>query len=105
MDEAASRIRMELDSKPEELDRIERRLIQLKIQRETVRKEKDAASVERLGIMDREIEAKEREFSDLNEVWKSEKAAVSGQTAIKEEIEAAEHDLEAAGASTGACRS
>jgi ATP-dependent Clp protease ATP-binding subunit ClpB len=96
MDEAASRIRMEIDSKPEEMDRKERRLIQLKIQREALKKEKDAESKQRLKDLEGEIESLEREFSDLEEVWKSEKAALTGATKIKEEIEAAKLELEAA---------
>ncbi|HET9835492.1 MAG TPA: ATP-dependent chaperone ClpB, partial [Rhodanobacteraceae bacterium] len=96
MDEAASRIRMEIDSKPEELDRMERRLIQLKIQREALKKEKDPESQKRLADLEADIEKLEREFSDLNEVWKSEKAAVSGTTRLKEQIEAARLELEAA---------
>jgi len=96
MDEAASRIRMEIDSKPEELDRLERRLIQLKIQREALKKEKDKESQQRLADLETDIAKLEREFSDLNEVWKAEKAAVQGTTKIKEEIEAARAELEAA---------
>jgi ATP-dependent Clp protease ATP-binding subunit ClpB len=96
MDEAASRIRMEIDSKPEELDRMERRLIQLKIQREALKKEKDEESKKRLADLESDIERMEREFSDLNEVWKSEKAAVHGTTKVKEQIEAARLELEAA---------
>ncbi len=96
MDEAASRIRMEIDSKPEELDRLERRLIQLKIQREMLKKEKDEASRKRLADLEADIEGLEREFSDLNEVWKSEKAALQGATRIKEQIEQARVELEAA---------
>ena len=96
MDEAASRIRMEIDSKPEELDRRERRLIQLKIQREALRKETDAASKQRLKDLEGEIEKLEREFSDLEEIWKSEKAAVTGTTKIKEQIEQAKQELESA---------
>ena len=96
MDEAASRIRMEIDSKPEELDRLERRLIQLKIQREMLKKEKDEASRKRLADLEADIEGLEREFSDLNEVWKSEKAALQGATKIKEQIEQARVELEAA---------
>ena len=96
MDEAASRIRMEIDSKPEELDRLERRLIQLKIQREMLRKETDEASKKRLADLEADIEKQEREFSDLNEVWKSEKALLQGATKIKEQIEQARVDLEAA---------
>ncbi|MCY7418611.1 MAG: AAA family ATPase, partial [Chloroflexi bacterium] len=96
MDEAASRIRMEIDSKPEELDRKERRLIQLKIQREMLKKEKDSESQKRLADLEADIETLEREFSDLNEVWKSEKAALQGSTRIKEQIEQARLELEAA---------
>ncbi len=96
MDEAASRIRMEIDSKPEELDRKERRLIQLKIQREMLKKEKDDESKKRLADLEADIESLEREFSDLNEVWKSEKAALQGATKVKEQIEQAKLELEAA---------
>jgi ATP-dependent Clp protease ATP-binding subunit ClpB len=96
MDEAASRIRMEIDSKPEELDRLERRLIQLKIQREMLKKETDEASKKRLADLDTDISKQEREFSDLNEIWKSEKAALQGATKIKEQIEQARVELEAA---------
>ncbi|WP_242110538.1 ATP-dependent chaperone ClpB [Luteimonas aquatica] len=96
MDEAASRIRMEIDSKPEELDRKERRLIQLKIQREALKKEKDDASKQRLADLEKEIESLEREYNDLEEVWKAEKATLQGATRIKEQIEQAKLDLEAA---------
>ncbi|WP_062534520.1 ATP-dependent chaperone ClpB [Mizugakiibacter sediminis] len=96
MDEAASRIRMEIDSKPEELDRLERRLIQLKIQREALKKEKDEESQKRLADLEADIAKLEREFADLNEVWKSEKATLQGATRIKEQIEAARLELEAA---------
>ena len=96
MDEAASRIRMEIDSKPEELDRLERRLIQLKIQREMLKKEKDDASQKRLADLETEIDSLGREFSDLDEIWKAEKAALQGATKIKEQIEQAKLDLEAA---------
>ncbi|MGN6322553.1 MAG: ATP-dependent chaperone ClpB [Dyella sp.] len=96
IDEAASRIRMEIDSKPEELDRLERRLIQLKIQREMLKKETDEASKKRLADLDNDIAKLEREFSDLNEVWKSEKAALQGATKVKEQIEQARVELEAA---------
>jgi ATP-dependent Clp protease ATP-binding subunit ClpB len=96
MDEAASRIRMEIDSKPEELDRKERRLIQLKIQREALKKEKDEASKQRLADLETEIAVLEREFNDLEEIWKAEKAAVQGATKVKEQIEAAKIELEAA---------
>jgi ATP-dependent Clp protease ATP-binding subunit ClpB len=96
MDEAASRIRMEIDSKPEEMDRKERRLIQLKIQREALKKEKDAESKQRLADLETEIDALEREYGDLEEVWKAEKATLQGATKIKEQIEAARLELEAA---------
>ncbi|HEV7490805.1 MAG TPA: ATP-dependent chaperone ClpB [Rhodanobacteraceae bacterium] len=96
MDEAASRIRMEIDSKPEELDRKERRLIQLKIQREALKKEKDSESKQRLADLEKEIAVLERDYSDLEEVWKSEKATLQGATKIKEQIEAAKLELEAA---------
>ncbi|MGH8086191.1 MAG: ATP-dependent chaperone ClpB [Lysobacter sp.] len=96
MDEAASRIRMEIDSKPEELDRKERRLIQLKIQREALKKEKDAESKKRLADLQAEIDTLEREFNDLEEIWKAEKATLQGATRIKEQIEAAKLELEAA---------
>ena len=96
IDEAASRIRMEIDSKPEELDRLERRLIQLKIQREMLKKETDEASKKRLADLDSDIANLEREFSDLNEVWKSEKAALQGATKVKEQIEQARVELEGA---------
>ncbi|QOY63101.1 ATP-dependent chaperone ClpB [Lysobacter sp. H21R4] len=96
MDEAASRIRMEIDSKPEELDRKERRLIQLKIQREALKKEKDDASKQRLADLQAEIDVLEREFNDLEEVWKAEKAMLQGATKIKEQIETAKLELEGA---------
>ena len=96
MDEAASRIRMEIDSKPEEMDRKERRLIQLKIQREALKKEKDKESKQRLADLETEIDKLEREFSDLEEIWKSEKAALTGVTRVKEQIEQAKLELEAA---------
>ncbi len=96
MDEAASRIRMEIDSKPEEMDRKERRLIQLKIQREALKKEKDAESKQRLADLQAQIEVLEREFNDLEEVWKAEKATLQGATKLKEQIEQAKLDLEAA---------
>ncbi|WP_141455725.1 ATP-dependent chaperone ClpB [Pseudoxanthomonas sp. z9] len=96
MDEAASRIRMEIDSKPEEMDRMERRLIQLKIQREALKKEKDAQSKQRLADLESEIDSLQKEFSDLEEIWKAEKATLTGATKIKEQIERAKLDLEAA---------
>jgi len=96
MDEAASRIRMEIDSKPEELDRKERRLIQLKIQREALKKEKDPESKQRLADLETEIARLEREFNDLEEIWKAEKATLQGATKIKEQIEQAKLELEGA---------
>src|SRR6187401_2596088 len=89
MDEAASRIRMEIDSKPEEMDRKERRLIQLKIQREALKKEKDAESKQRLADLEKEIATLERAFNDLEEIWKAEKATLQGATKLKEQIEQA----------------
>ncbi|MDX1569787.1 MAG: ATP-dependent chaperone ClpB [Xanthomonadales bacterium] len=96
MDEAASRIRMEIDSKPEEMDKLERRLIQLKIQREALKKESDEASRKRLTELEGDIEELEREFSDLEEIWKAEKAAVTGTAQIKEELERARVELDTA---------
>ncbi len=96
IDEAASRIRMEIDSKPEEMDRLERRLIQLKIEHEALKKETDEASRKRLENLDHEIGKVEREYSDLEEIWKSEKAALQGSAHIKEELERAKLELETA---------
>jgi ATP-dependent Clp protease ATP-binding subunit ClpB len=96
MDEAASRIRMEMDSKPEEMDRLERRLIQLKIEREAVKKETDEASLKRLGHLEQEIAKVEREYADLEEIWKSEKASLQGAAHIKEELERTKLELETA---------
>ncbi|MEJ2481169.1 MAG: ATP-dependent chaperone ClpB [Acidihalobacter sp.] len=96
VDEAASRIRMEIDSKPEEMDRLERRLIQLKIEREALKKESDEASRKRLADLEEQIERLDREFSDLDEIWKSEKAAVQGTTHIKEELDRVRTELETA---------
>ncbi len=96
IDEASSRIRMEIDSKPEVMDRLERRLIQLKIEREALKKESDEASKKRLGTLEEEIDRLGREYSDLEEVWKSEKASVSGAAQLKEELERARLELETA---------
>ncbi|AOV17874.1 ATP-dependent chaperone ClpB [Acidihalobacter aeolianus] len=96
IDEAASRIRMEIDSKPEEMDRLERRLIQLKIEREALKKESDEASRKRLADLEEQIGKLEREFSDLDEIWKSEKAAVQGTTHIKEALDRVRTELETA---------
>lgn len=94
IDEAASRIRMEIDSKPEPLDRMERRLIQLKIERVALQKESDDASKKRLEILEKEMEKLAREYTDLEEVWKSEKAALHGSQHIKENLEKARMALE-----------
>jgi len=96
IDEAASRIRMEIDSKPESMDRLDRRLIQLKIEREALKKESDEASKKRLAILEEEIEKLEREYADLEEIWKAEKAALQGTQHIKEELERARLELETA---------
>jgi len=88
IDEAASRIRMEIDSKPETMDKLDRRLIQLKIEREAVRREKDEGSRKRFTLIEDEIARLERDYADLDEVWKAEKAAVQGSQHIKEQIEA-----------------
>jgi ATP-dependent Clp protease ATP-binding subunit ClpB len=104
VDEAASRIRMEIDSKPEVMDRLERRLIQLKIEREALKKESDEASLKRLNDLQAEIDRLEREYSDLEEIWKSEKAAVQGAHHIKEELERARQELETAHRATDLAR-
>ena len=96
IDEAASRIRMEIDSKPESMDKMDRKLIQLKIEREALKKENDAASKLRLKNLQDEIDDLDRQFSELDEVWKSEKAAVQGTQHIKEELERARQELETA---------
>jgi ATP-dependent Clp protease ATP-binding subunit ClpB len=96
VDEAASRIRMEMDSKPEEMDRLERRLIQLKMEREALRKERDEASRQRLEALEEEIRTGEREYADLEEVWKAEKATLQGTTHIKEDLERARLEMDAA---------
>ena len=87
IDEAAARLRMEIDSKPESMDKLERRLIQLKIEREAVRKEKDEGSKKRFKLIEEEIKRLEKEYSDLEEVWKAEKAQVQGTQHIREQIE------------------
>ena len=97
IDEAASRIRMEMDSKPEAMDKLDRRLIQLKIEREAMKNEKDAASKKRLAILEVEISALEKDYSDLEEIWKAEKATLQGAATIKEKLEQARLELEAAG--------
>ncbi|HEY8118509.1 MAG TPA: ATP-dependent chaperone ClpB [Methylophilaceae bacterium] len=96
IDEAASRIKMEIDSKPEELDKLERRLIQLKIEREAVRKEKDEASRKRFDLIEEEITRLEKDYADLEDIWKSEKAQVQGSQHIKEAIEQLKLQMEEA---------
>jgi len=96
IDEAASRIRMEIDSKPEEMDKLDRRLIQLKIEREALKKETDEASRRRLTALQELIAEQEREYAELEEIWKAEKAALHGTTTIKEKLERARLDMESA---------
>jgi ATP-dependent Clp protease ATP-binding subunit ClpB len=93
IDEAAARIRMEIDSKPEVMDKLDRRIIQLKIEREAVKKETDDASKRRLQIIEEELEKLQREYNDFEVIWKREKAAVQGTQSIKEEIERARADM------------
>jgi ATP-dependent Clp protease ATP-binding subunit ClpB len=94
IDEAAARIRMEIDSKPEALDKLERRIIQLKIEQEALRKEKDEATVKRLAALQENLATLEREYADLEEIWKSEKASLQGAATIKEELEKLKLELE-----------
>ncbi|MBT7369153.1 MAG: AAA domain-containing protein, partial [Gammaproteobacteria bacterium] len=96
IDEAASLIRMEMDSKPEEMDRLERRLIQLKIEREALKNEEDEGSRQRLENLEKEIVELEREFADLDSVWSAEKLALHGAQQVKEDLEAAKLELESA---------
>ena len=96
IDEAAARIRMEIDSKPEALDRLERRIIQLKIEQEALKKEMDEASRKRLATLQETLRTLEREYADLEEVWKSEKAAVQGTAQIREELDRVRLELDAA---------
>ncbi|WP_410481395.1 ATP-dependent chaperone ClpB [Pseudomonas plecoglossicida] len=96
IDEAASRIRMEIDSKPEVLDRLDRRLIQLKVESQALKKEEDEAAKKRLEKLTEEIERLEREYADLEEIWASEKAEVQGSAQIQQKIEQARQELEAA---------
>jgi len=96
IDEAAARIRMEIDSKPEALDKLERRIIQLKIEQEALKKEKDEASRQRLATLEASLGTLEKEYADLEEVWKAEKAAVQGTAQIREELDRARLELEAA---------
>jgi len=96
VDEAASRIRIEIDSKPEAMDKLERRIIQLKIEREALNKETDDASKKRLGDLQQQLAELEKQFADLEEIWKSEKAAMQGTAHLKEELERARLELETA---------
>lgn len=96
IDEAASKVRIEIDSKPEELDRLDRRLIQLKIEQQALSKEEDDSSKSRLADLDEEIADLERQYSDLEEIWKAEKASVTGVAQKREELEQARRDLESA---------
>ncbi|HLU34193.1 MAG TPA: ATP-dependent chaperone ClpB, partial [Thermomicrobiales bacterium] len=96
IDEAASRIRIEIDSKPEAMDRLERRIIQLKIEREALTKESDEASRKRLSDIEEQLNDLEKQYSDLEEIWKAEKASMQGTTHIKEELERARLELETA---------
>jgi len=93
IDEAASRMKMEIDSKPEVMDKLERRLIQLKIEREAVKKEKDEGSKKRFALIESEIKILEREYADLEEIWKAEKGAAQGAANVKEEIENARAEI------------
>ncbi|MFK4131655.1 ATP-dependent chaperone ClpB [Pseudomonas luteola] len=96
IDEAASRIRMEIDSKPEALDRLERRLIQLKVEQEALKKESDEGALKRLGKLREDIARLEQEYADLEEVWKAEKAEVQGSAQLQQKIEQAKQELELA---------
>ena len=93
IDEAASRVKMEIDSKPEVMDKLDRRLIQLKIEREAIKREKDEASKKRLALIEDEIKSLGREYSDLDSIWKAEKAQVQGSAHVKEEIERVRADI------------
>lgn len=96
IDEAASRIRMEMDSKPEDMDRLNRKIIQLKIEREALKKETDEASKKRLGDLEKQLNKFEKEYSDLEEIWKKEKSAIQSAQKIKEDLDQARLELEAA---------
>jgi ATP-dependent Clp protease ATP-binding subunit ClpB len=96
IDEAASRIRIEIDSKPETMDKLDRKIIQLKIEREALKKESDEASIKRLAELEKLLAEQEKQFSDLNDIWKSEKAALQGAQHIKEALEEARQALETA---------
>ena len=94
IDEAAAKIKIEIDSKPEVMDKLDRRIIQLKIEREAVRKEKDEASIKRMGLIEEEIAKLEREYADLEEIWKAEKATAQGSAHVKEEIDRIKQQIE-----------
>jgi ATP-dependent Clp protease ATP-binding subunit ClpB len=94
IDEAAAKVKIEIDSKPEAMDKLDRRLIQLKIEREAVRKEKDEASIKRFGLIEEEIAKLEREYADLEEIWKAEKATAQGSAQVKEEIDRIRFQIE-----------
>ena len=96
IDEAAARIKMEIDSKPEQMDKLERRIIQLKIEREAVRREKDESSRKRFGLLEEEIHRLGKDYSDLEEIWKAEKSQVQGSQHIKEELEKLKKEMEVA---------
>jgi ATP-dependent Clp protease ATP-binding subunit ClpB len=97
IDEAASRIRMEIDSKPESMDKLERRLIQLKIEREAVKKDTDESALKQLQRLETDIDQVEREYADLEEIWKAEKAMVQGEAQTRSDLEQAKLELETAG--------
>ncbi len=94
IDEAAAKVKIEIDSKPEAMDKLDRRLIQLKIEREAVRKEKDEGSIKRFGLIEDEIAKLERDYNDLEEIWKVEKAAAQGSAQLKEEIDRMRHQID-----------
>jgi ATP-dependent Clp protease ATP-binding subunit ClpB len=94
IDEAAAKVKIEIDSKPEALDRLDRRLIQLKIEREAVKREKDEASIKRLGLIEEEIVKLQREYADMEEIWKAEKAQAQGSANVKEEIDKLRFQIE-----------
>ncbi|ACQ94362.1 ATP-dependent chaperone ClpB [Tolumonas auensis DSM 9187] len=96
IDEAAASIRLQIDSKPEQLDRLERRIVQLKMEQQALMKESDVASAQRLGIINKEITEKDREYNELEEIWKAEKAALAGTQHIKSELEQARQELDVA---------
>jgi ATP-dependent Clp protease ATP-binding subunit ClpB len=94
IDEAAAKVKIEIDSKPEAMDKLDRRLIQLKIEREAVRKEKDEGSIKRFGLIEEEIAKLDREYADLDEIWKGEKASAQGSALVKEEIDRVRHQID-----------